>query len=453
MDKLIRNIIIGVVVVLMLGFAYIATNIIPGEIDKINNENAETKQIEVIAYPVADVEFVNVVNREESYTLEKNDDGVWNIKEFPTLNYERTKLESAVFEYANIFATEEVETPANIADFGFDNPETQLTISLKNGHTREILVGNSVAGGKGTFLLDKTSMKSYVVSIYVANGMKREINEYRAVKLAPLTTMDLTKVDITNSNGRVVAEMRPSTYSSELTWQMSYPKHMTLDEGASTALFENIIDIAVISYVEDNPKNLAKYGLNKPKVSVKFESSDGQSYLVHYGKKSEKGYVYTMIDGMDFVFEHDVKFADACEKITAYDLMNKFVNIVNINDIDTITVEAEGKKHILKAERGRDFYIDGKEALASAFRKTYQTIIGIKGNGLAENGVTSQPDYTITFLYTNGESTVTKYCSYDERNYYVEINGERGFITLKKGLETMMQTVEKLAKNPSKEIQ
>ena len=132
--------------------------------------------------------------------------------------------------------------------------------------------------------------------------------------------------------------------------------------------------------------------------------------------------------------------------------LNKFVNIVNISDVKSIVVSGNGKTHKLEIKAGNDFYINGNAALADSFRKTYQSIIGVKGSGLAEKNISSAVEYTVVFEYNNNEKTTIEYASYDDMNYYVEVDGERGFVTLKKGVADMMGTVEKLAANPMGKI-
>lgn len=453
MDKLIRNIIIAVVIVLLLVAGYIAISVIPGQIEQKNQEElaAETGDIPIMTTSVEYVQSVTVTNSGGTYTLEKDDEGIWGIKEYPNMDFETIMIESAVIEYSTLYALEEVEMPAELSDYGFDAPRAQTKILLKDGNTREFVLGSSVAGGTGDFFMDAVNNKAYVVSRYMVGGMERTVTDYRKTKLASIMYTEIIKLDVTNSNGRMVMELLPSTYTSELVMKMTYPKNMDLDETLCDSVLQTIQDITVYEYIEDNPSDLSKYGLKNPALTVTMETT-GASYTLKFGNKTADGTVYAMLDGTDYVFTHNANLYNACVNLTPYSMMNKFVNVVNISDVDSITIEGKGKKHILKISAGDSFSIDGKVANSDSFRKTYQSIIGIKGSGLAENNVSSPAEYTIEFVYKNGESTKYVYAAYDEQNYYVEANGERSFITLKKGLDDMMTVVEQLAKNPDKKI-
>lgn len=450
MEKVVRNVIIAVVVVLLLIAAYIAISIIPGQIDQINNEEtkAETGSIVIMNSPVNYVESVKVSNENGTYTFKRDDSDEWDIAEYSDLTFESISLESAVYGMANFKALEEVEMPENISDYGFDAPKAKVEVVLKNGTSREFALGNRVTGGKGDFFMDVTNNKMYVVSVYLADTMTKGINGYRKTKLASITSDELTKLAITNPNGKVVMEMGESHYTSGMVFKMTEPKNMELDETIVNSILEKVQDINVIEYIEDSPSDLSKYGLANPKVMVEMGTASA-SYLLKFGNKTESGSIYTMLEGVNSVFTFSPSLYNSCANVTAYNLMNKFVNIVNISDVATVNVEGKGKKHTLEIKGGDAFYIDGKSALAESFRKTYQSVIGIKGSGLAENNVDSEAEYIVEFVYTNGESTKIIYAPYDDLNYYAEVNGERGFITLKKGLDDMMAVVERLAANPT----
>jgi len=453
MDKLVRNIIIAVVVVLLLIAGYIAVSVIPGQINDINIEEkkAETGDIVIMSTAVNYVNSVTVTNETGTYTFKRDNSDMWTIAEHSDLLFENVSLESAVYGLSNLNALDEVEVPEDLSDYGLDKPRVQFEVALKNGSVRKFALGKRVTGGTGDFFMDVTNNKIYVISVYMADTMTKGVNGYRKTKIASITSNELTKLVITNPNGKIVMEMGESHYSENLVFKMTHPKHMELDETIVNPILEKIQDINVIEYVEDKSTDLSKYGLSNPKVTVEMSAAN-KSYTLKFGNKTDNGTIYTMIDGMDFVFTYSPALYNSCENVTAYNLMNKFVNIVNISEVKSITVEGKNKKHILEIEGGNAFYVDGKTANAESFRKTYQSVIGIKGSGLAENNIVSPAEYIVEFVYKNGETSKIVYASYNDMNYYVEINGERGFITLKKGLDDMMAVVEKLAKDPAAKI-
>lgn len=451
MDKLVRNIIIGVVVVFLLVAAYIAIAVIPGQIEDKNNEEikAEKGDFLIMSTSLDYVESVVVEGEKESYTFIKADNS-WGIKEYPDMSFENAAIESAVYGYSNLYALEEVDMPSELSEYGLDKPQIKFTVNLTNGEQRKFSLGSKVTGGNGVFFADTTNSKAYVISEYTAESMIKEVNSFRKTKLASITANEVTRFAFKNKLGEVVLELQESDYTSDMVMRMTYPKHMDVDENVFNSIFENIKDITVVEFVEDNPKNLTKYGIGSSSVSVDIKTANSE-YSIKFGNKTEGG-IYTLVNGFDFVFVGGADLYDACENVSPYNIMNKFVNLANINDVKSITVEGKGKRHTLEIEGGDDFYVDGKPALTESFRKTYQSVIGIKGSGLAEKNISSPVEYTVEFVYKTGEKTNIVYASYDDINYYVEVNGERGFITLKKSVDDMMKTVETLAKKPMEKM-
>lgn len=448
MDKMVRKIIVAVVVVLLLVAAYIAVSVIPNQLEEKNIKEIKAQKGDIVVMSTAldYVDSINVSNSSGAYTFVKNDNS-WTVKEYPEYDFELSAIQSAIYDLSNFNALEEVDLPENPADYGFDKPVSTLTIELVTAEKREFLLGNQVKGGRGDFLLDKTNNKAYVVSVYMADGLTKDVSSFRKKTLFSISSGQVKEMEITNASGKIAMELLPSSYSSELEMTMTYPTENALDETVANNIFSAISDITVIEFVNDNGSNLAKYGLDKPILTIDIVTPT-DNVTIKYGNKDGKGNVYSMLGGSKLVFTQSSTLYDNCVNISQYNLMNKFVNIVNIGDVASVTIEGKGIKHILDIKSGDDFYIDGKSAENDAFREVYQEIIGIKGSGLATENVANDTEYVIEFAYKNGESSRYEYASYDDLNYYVECNGERKFITLKNGFNNMIKAVEKLAKNP-----
>ena len=82
MEKVAQKIIIGVGVVLLLVAAYLAITVLPGQIDKVNENElrGETGDIAISTTSTEYIESVKLSNESGSYTFERNDGG-WIIKE------------------------------------------------------------------------------------------------------------------------------------------------------------------------------------------------------------------------------------------------------------------------------------------------------------------------------------------------------------------------------------
>lgn len=452
MDKLLRKIIIVASIVLLFGMLYLALNFIPSQIEKINLQEEEEKAADIVVMSAAldNIKSIAVTTENGKYTM-VNDKKVWGVAEYSKMNFDAATLESAAYGFANVYAKSEVDLPENLSEYGLDAPRMKTQIVLADNTVREFALGNKVTGGAGDFFMDVTNNKLYVISSYVSETMLKDVRTYRQTKIASIKSNDVTRLAITNANGKVVMELEKSAYSSEMVMRMTYPKHADVDETVATPIFEAITDINVLEYVEDSTANLSKYGLANPAVTVEIGVGKA-NYVLKFGDETNKS-VYTVMDGFDSVFLYSPTLKDACKNITTYSLMSKFINDVNIADVAEIKIEGQGKNHVLKISGSDDFYIDGKAALAESFRKTYRTIIGIKGSGLAENNVNSPVEYKIEFIYKKGNKDVIEFASYDDLNYYVVTNKERGFITLKKGLESMMKMLDTLAENPMGKIE
>ena len=130
-NKLVRNIVISVAVLGILGGVYAAVMMI--------EQPQEDTEIEAITpggrttlfdFTQADISEIRIINGENSYTLQstvidlkiKNDDGsyttqkhdTWKVKEYDYIDFQRIKLENAAIDFMNIYAVTSVENPEDL---------------------------------------------------------------------------------------------------------------------------------------------------------------------------------------------------------------------------------------------------------------------------------------------------------------------------------------------------
>lgn len=465
-DKLFRNVFISVVLLAVLGGAYYAVMKMP---DKTDEKPAGTpapesqSDITVFETEVKDIEELRIKNADGEYTIvsenikEKNSDGkeidktVYKIKG-SNIDYSSSMLQSQCYNFNNISASKELESESE--EYGLSSPAGTAQIKLKDGSVTDIAIGSKVIGGSGYFA--KINGKIYNVSEYFGEAVLKNANSFRDKEIASFDMAKMTKFNISKGGEsiklRPIKEEEESKFSKMTSIVMTEPKYISVSADYLNKIAQKITGITVSEFVSDSRADFGKYGLSSPALTFEFVD-DKTDITVHYGTKTEDGRVYANVDGKDTVFTQDSELYDTLSQVTAEALADKLCNLVNIDDIKSVTVEGEGKKYTLSV-KGKDdkvkYYLDGKTANEDAFKKAYQAIIGITSNGFAEKEVSGDAEYTVTYEYKDGTSQTAKYISYDERNYVLDLGGNREYTVLKKKLAQMMQSIESFAKDPGK---
>ena len=156
-----------------------------------------------------------------------------------------------------------------------------------------------------------------------------------------------------------------------------------------------------------------------------------------------------MIRGRPNVYTTDKSRLDFM-KTTAWDIVDKFVFIPNIEDVDRMDITSGGARPHASdpeddeesREEGRagygrvDLHGDGKKAEEESFKNFYQPVIGLQVEGEATGHVPDRPDMSVKFYLNKGPSkTVTvDYAPYDSDFYAVFLDGRSEFALTKQQL-------------------
>jgi hypothetical protein len=96
----------------------------------------------------------------------------------------------------------------------------------------------------------------------------------------------IVKIELNNSKGLI------SFSKSGTEWKMAAPKDYKLDKVSTDSFIKGIIDIKADDIVEQNAKDLDKYGLIKPSAKVIVNSTGGANTIIMLGGESPIGGAY-----------------------------------------------------------------------------------------------------------------------------------------------------------------
>lgn len=447
-NKLVRNLIISIIVLGALGGAYYAVSVPEeeGETD-IAAEHTPTPRITAFSTDVKNIKEVYIKNSESEYTVSQSEDAC-EVKG-ARVEYNAEKLAAHMHYFAEITAIAKLD--ADDESYGLSKPSAKAVVKLKNDNEVQIEIGNAVAGGTGYFA--RINSEIYNVPAYFANAVLKSSDTLREDVMADIDTMSMKSIRLSGKAGDIVS-IRPiradekDKFPKTASYIMTYPKYVPVAIDYFGKLMEYVGDVTALSFVSEEKSEYGKYGLDNPELTFVFEDKNG-TVTVHFGDKPDESSVYTRIEGKDTVFTQSSALYDELCKVNGENLVDPFCMLVNITEIEDVTIK-NGKKTHTMSVKDEKYFIDGKESAEMPFRKTYEEIIGITQNGFAEKAG-GETAYEITYRFKDGSTQTAKYLEYDERNYVLDIGGKQDFTVLKKKLSAVMEKVESLAKNPTEE--
>lgn len=458
--KTIRNIIIAAVVLGLLIAGYIFA--LKWEPDNEDNSSEDISAVQLVSISSDDVAQISIKNADAEFSIvreETDDKTVWSIPEKAGIEFSQTMLESEVLSLGGFFADKEItdETDKS-AEYGLAAPMAEVTLKAKDGKEETLILGDAVVASSGYYIMKKDGDKIYSVSEYKGELFLKQPNDFRERTLGTIDISTMKSFSVSRGGARIFeiintdgTDEKANTSLSSL--RMTYPNSETVSTDKFSKVTEPYNSVNVTDFVSDNLFDLASFGLDNGCI-VEIEDETAKHKLV-FGNTDENGNVYTLYNDNGFVFTTSAEMLNAVKDVEAFDLVERFAHIYNIDDVESITVKTGDKEHVLSMTRtgsGDDvkttYKMDGKESEEDAFKGMYQSIIGLYLTNETEVSDGGEKVCEITFKMTDGKKNTASYYTHDERNLRVVRPDGQSFLMLKKYLTSMTEQLEKFAENP-----
>lgn len=440
--KLYRNAIILLSVVLILAGVYF---VVTRFVIKEPEAPERIKYEKVVDLSTSDMKEMTIENKGEKFIFHKvNND--WLLTYPENVKYDPSRLSSSAINFSSIFIERVIEEDAaDLVPYGLDDPIV-VTCELEDGEKVILEVGDLTPAKSGFYVKLAGENSVYTTDTYTMNKVLISLNDLRDRVLISIANPyeEIQRLSLTR-DGKTVFK----AYNEEgesYTWVLTEPIKGNMNLYALEPLFSAIQDIVVSEFVESQPQDLKKYGLENPTYILEFDTID-ESYKMLMGNEDRtNSQIHVMFEGEDEVYKISMELFSFLDK-PIEEIVEVFAYIVNIWDVDRMEVEMDGYKLDLKFDTDPDmdnekdkFYVNGKDASIilenrkQPFRLYYQALIGVTLD-LVEPVAQPEgdPEITITY-YQKEDSKIMKveYIPKDDRYYYVVRNGEYSGILVEK---------------------
>jgi hypothetical protein len=245
-----------------------------------------------------------------------------------------------------------------------------------------------------------------------------------------------------------------------------FPARRGVDGEKFDPLLKGPSSIDIAEFVDDAPANLAAYGLEKPWGEVLVRDKAATLHLLFGANRGSDKVCFKVADqrAVYAVDAYKLEFMAA----KPFDLIDKFVFIPNIDDLDRLEITARGATHVFTLSRttkkaseanaqgatgegAEDEVVttytgDGKDLNEDWFKKFYQSVIGLSVEGEAPRAVPNAPVITIRFRLNKGDKrdVTVGLAPYDKIFYASFVEGIGGFALTKVQAEAMLEKMDKL---------
>ncbi len=389
---------------------------------------------------------------------------------YPEAPYSKEQLSSLVVSAGYTLSMTRVTTDCeDMHEFGLadsDNP-AWYTLTTRDGKTHTVYIGSKIPTGAGyycryagrnaVYVLDSTLSQTLLqpleAMITPTLALPMNTNDYFTVKNFAVLKGDEIKIMIT-----YLDEEEKESEASMSSYKMLAPANYTVNDSNYSIALEVLTAFEGTSALVYDPEesDLEEYGLLDPAYTLTYEYSGIQQYIL-FSEKNESGNYYaysllfnliTEVSGSDLAWlEWDlIKWVDSP------------IFMMNINDVQTITVESETATRTFDLEgEGQELVVTERETgfqpEVKNFRQFYKTLLSVSIEDYAPiesvEALDMEKDLymTLTVETRAGKTHTYKFYPYSTRRAFYTVDGDGEFYVLRDMATKVITDAEKVMTN------
>jgi hypothetical protein len=259
----------------------------------------------VFALAPDDVEEFTLAFAGEKSVLKKGESG-WRMVEPAATEADTAEATSIGSALANLELVRIVdENPKDLAQFGLEKPAIRVDFKAKNNVTGSLKLGDKNATQGEMYAQKNDETRVFLVSSFQETNFNRKPFDLRDKKILKF---DSAKTDsLTIARGAQSIELARA--GSE--WKLVRPAAARSDYSAVEGLLTKLSSSNMSKLLEDDAKDLAKYGLDKPEMTITIGTGSAKTVLLvgktendqTYAKDAARPLVFTV----DTTLQGDLK--------------------------------------------------------------------------------------------------------------------------------------------------
>lgn len=384
--------------------------------------------------------------------------------------YDESSLSNACLAIASISTSRSyAEDAMESSVYGLDNPRAVIDVYGTDGTSVRILVGDPTRVADYCYVQKEGDDAVYMVSGYTAKYLTNTDHAYRSRVIFAYTDEDsifseIDAIDISVGDEPVFSyhvgteeEMEAQPYglavSAYMTEPIEYPisKDRLLDE-----FLTNIVSLTANAIVEDEAKDLSKWGLDSDNLlHFVVSNTDGTRIDLTLSEPTEDGLRYGIMAGVNSVYEFDESDFAFLDDFHYKNVLYKLFWSFSIMDCSVAEITYNGTTHRMEffdpttdeTEAGETFWatFDGKELREENCRILFGYMLSPTIYDLVPEGYVPSGDPTCVLMIQtdDGVKHDIELYAINERQFAAYLDGvETGFLVKKDAISNITKSVD-----------
>ncbi len=226
----------------------------------------------------------------------------------------------------------------DLSQYNLDNP-TMISFEQPDKDRQSLKIGSASPVGGGYYVMVGDHPTVYLVERWQVNGMIKNEYDLREKRLFLHQPDAVKKFELKNRSLLITVEKNENG-----KWLITSPINSAADNEAVKALLGRIVTTLISGFIDDNPDDLATYGLDNPDTTITIDFNiEAEPETLHIGGTTEGANNYALLEGSKNVVRIPGDVAGAMQ-VNIDSLRDKRLAPVEPEDINEITITLDGKR-------------------------------------------------------------------------------------------------------------
>ncbi len=330
--------------------------------------------------------------------LARNSSGKWDMTQPKPLPVDQDAVSSMLSTLASLNSDRLVEDKAsNLNQYGLTQPALTVTLTQKNGKTRELLIGDDTPTGSAAYAKLENDPRIFTLASYSKTSIDKGPTDLRDKRLLTVDSDKITRLELID---RAKGKSQDIEFGRDKdTWQIVKPKPLRADGLQVEELVRKIKDAKMDTGVsdEDAKKAAAAFASGSPLATVKVTGPSGTEELQVHKNKDDYYAKSSVVEG---VYKVPNDLGTGLDK-GLDDFRNKKLFDFGFTDPNKIEMQ-DGAKSYSFTKSGENWLSNGKKMDATSVQSFLDKLRDLSATSFADSGFTT-PVITITVTSNDGK--------------------------------------------------
>jgi len=221
--------------------------------------------------------------------------GTWQLVEPEKAEADQGQVSNAATSLATLEINRVVdENPSDLSQYGLNPPKAEIAFRAKGQKdTHQLLLGEKSATGGDLYAKTPDQKRVFLISAYLENTFERTPFDLRDKAALKFDQSKADGIEIVHNGTTALAK-------SGTEWALTKPYKARADFAGAEAVLTSLSSLQMQKIVENEAKDLAKYGLDKPDATITVNGGSTRASLALGKKEGDSVYARDLSRPMVF---------------------------------------------------------------------------------------------------------------------------------------------------------